>query len=84
MKLTPYNINDIPGRKLAYRKTKNLEILEEFINSGVKCCEVENFTQASAAICCSTLKASAKRYGFNQITVTFRGERVFLILEDEK
>lgn len=86
MKLKTFDINDLPGGRGChlYSKTKIQSILEEFIANGARCCEVENYPHKSAQICATTLKHSAERYGYYQIKVIRRGERVFLILEDEK
>lgn len=74
MKLIPYN-GDLEN---VYKKTKNLLILEEFMNSKDDCVMVEDYPHKSAHGCANALIASAKRFGFN-VTVLTRKEKVFMV-----
>lgn len=75
MKLVPYN-GKIGGY---YKKTANYELLKEFAESGLKCAEVEDFTQQSATGCANSLRQTLKRYRMGTVQAVTRNGRVFLI-----
>lgn len=84
MRLVPYDRSKL-GHVKGYNRTKNLEILEEFMNSGHDCMKLENFTHARAAGCQSALQQSAKRYGLaSSIAIVVRNDEVFLIRRDHE
>lgn len=78
MKLVEYDINKIEGVKL-YKKSENLKILEEFIESGMDCAKIEGFNQKSAMGCAASLNSSIKRYNIGGIRAISRKEKCYLI-----
>lgn len=81
MELVKHNIKNIRGVNF-YKKSDNLSILEEFVESGLDCAEVKNFTQKNAEICASSLANSIKHYGFSGIAAISRKNHVYLIRDD--
>lgn len=80
MKLVPYERKQLGRCAGYYAPTKNLEILEEFINSGLDCAEIKNFPHKTANGCSTSIKNSIKRFGMNSsVTTVIRNGRVFLI-----
>lgn len=79
MKIVPYErtkLNRCPG----YAATKNLEILEEFIESKLDCAEVKDFPHKTANCCQTSFKNSIKRFSMTgRVNVIVRNGRVFLI-----
>lgn len=78
MRLVKVNEEDVRY----FKKTKNLELLEEFINSGESVCEVVDYTHQDAKSAYWSLRNSVIRFGFNKISVATRKGRVYLIRED--
>ena len=77
MKLTSYDKNNFE-RKF-YKKTNNMAIIEEFVNSEYDCVKVEGWTTQSADGCTTSLNNTIKRMNIGGIRAfTKRGE-VFLI-----
>lgn len=81
MELVKRNIKNI-RRVSFFKKSDNLNILEEFIESGFDCVEVKNFTQKSAKICASSLANSIKHYRFSGIAAISRKNHAYLIRKD--
>lgn len=77
MKLVEYNINKVDVK--GYKKSNNLKILEEFIDSGLECAKVDGFTQDNASHAAYSLNNSIKRYRFGGIRAISRNKEVFLI-----
>lgn len=77
MRLTKWNIKDIDN--LSYRRTKNQEILEEFINSGMECAKVEGFTQPEAHHCAGSLNSTIKNSKMHGVKAISRKGEVFLL-----
>lgn len=78
MKLVPYN-GKLGG---FYKKTGNYEIVKEFMDSGLKCAEVEDFPQEDARSCVSSIRNTIKRYRLFNVRVSMRAGRVFLIRDE--
>lgn len=80
MKLVPFERKDLGRCAGCYAPTKNLEILEEFINSELDCAEIKNFPHKTANCCSTSFKNSIKRFGMTgSVTTVIRNGRVFLI-----
>ena len=77
MKLVSVNIEEYTKR--AYSRTKNLKLLEEFINSDMDCAKDEEYDHKDAYSCASSLKKSSILYGLNNINVSVRKGEVLLI-----
>lgn len=70
MKLVKCDLMEIDGGY--YKPTKNQRILKEFIDSGMECAKLEGWTNKTASSCASSLSASVRRFGFNNIAVVCR------------
>lgn len=80
-KLTPVkNYEEVIGR--FYNRTKNYIVLDDFLNSGEKCCLYEGWTAADAGSAASSLLQSAHRYHLDLIDVVSRGDKVYIIRKD--
>lgn len=62
----------------SYVRSENQELLEEFVNSGLDCAEVKDFTQSSSSICANSLRASIRRFHIYGVAVGIRKNRVYL------
>lgn len=69
MKLVPVDKNSVGGW---YTTTGNKLIIDEFIESGMQCAEVEGYTQKNAVTCAASLKATIKRYRVFNVRVITR------------
>lgn len=78
MKLVEYDINKIDGAR-GYRKSDNLKILEEFVESGMECAKVEGYNNKTAAHCATSLNTSIKRYNLGGIRAISRKGVCYLI-----
>ena len=78
MKLVPVDEKLLGG----YRTTSNKQLIDDFIESGMKCAEVEGFTQQDAKSCASSLYQTIKRYRVFNVKAIMRKDRVFLIREE--
>ena len=76
MTLIPYDKKKLG---IIYNKTKNLELLEEFLNSDYDCVRVNGYTHKTADCCAKCLRGSIKRFGLKGISVITRKNEVFLI-----
>lgn len=79
MRLVAYDVRKLGGVKGFYKKSANLELLEEFANSNMICAEVVDYHQCNATSCASSLNHSIKRYKMNGIEAHERKGKVFLI-----
>lgn len=77
MTFTEYDYSKI--ERGFYKKTKNLDLLDKFRESGLKCAKVEDWTNKDAGQAAASLAQSIKRYKFNGIIAMSRGGEVFLI-----
>ena len=75
MKLVPYN-GKLGGY---YKRTSNYALIKEFMESGLKCAEIEDFPQSTANICASSMRATIKRYNLFNVQAVSRNGRVFLM-----
>lgn len=79
MKMIPYEREKVRY----YKKTKNLEILEEFMNSGLECAKIEGYSHKNAKSAQSCLYSSMKRFGLKGIAVVVRKGNLFLLRVNE-
>lgn len=80
MKLVPIDRKTLTRCPGYYGSTKNLEILEEFINSELDCAEVKNFPHKTCNSCQTSIKTSIKRFNMtSRVNVITREGKVFLI-----
>ena len=83
MKLIAYDkikIKNIGG----YKKTDNMLIVEEFIESGLDCVKVEGWTQKEAYRCAWSINQTIKRMKKSGIRALSRDGEVFIITEESK
>lgn len=81
MKLIEKKLSDIP-EPFHYKRTKNYELLDEFMNSGMLAAEVKDFTQKTAKHCRNSLDTSAKRFKI-PVYVILREGHVYLIRKEQ-
>ena len=82
MKLVSCNIDEIKGMGF-YKKSQNYRILSEFINGGLDCTEVVEYTNRTAGQCATSLNNSIKRYHMGNIRAISRKGKVYLIREEK-
>lgn len=79
MKLVPYDEKNIKY----YKSTKNLKILEEFIESDMSCAKLEGYTQKNAKNCQTSLLGSIRKFRIHGVKVLVRKDDVILLKVDE-
>lgn len=85
MKLVKVNRNEVLKERSLYKKSNNLLLLEQFIESGMGCAKVEGYTHNSPTSCAAALSRSIKNYNLHGIMCIQRKNNVYLIrIEDEK
>lgn len=77
MKLVKCDINKVGG--MLYKKSCNLKILEEFVESGMECAKVEGWNHSNASVCVTSLNLSIKRYKIGGIHAITRKGEVYLV-----
>lgn len=83
MKMVPYDYRKIE-KPMFYKKTKNDEILDGFLESGETCVELVGYTHVSSKCCQnSILTRIRKRKMKNMVKVMIRGDQVFLVRIDK-
>lgn len=78
MKLVPYDVAKIHNVG-AYKKSENLLLIEEFIESEHKCVEVQNYPHSSTSSCQSALSQTIRKNGLTNVRCISRNGKVFLI-----
>lgn len=78
MKTVPYDLKKIRNLK-HYKKSELQNILEEFLESGVDCVKIEDWTQKTASSCASSFNVAAKRYKLVGARAISRNGEVFLV-----
>lgn len=76
MKLVPYDVNKVTDY---HKKSKLLDILDEFRDSDYDCVKIENYDHVSAYSCAASFVKSIKRYHYDNIQAVARKGEVFLI-----
>jgi hypothetical protein len=82
MKLVECDVRVINELK-AYRRSINLELLEEFLASDKAVMRVEEFTHKTAKGCATALNTSIKIYKLHGVKAGVRGDRVYLYRTDK-
>lgn len=77
MKLVAYDKEKLMGS--VYKRTKNQNVLKEFINSDLDCVRVEGWTQNNADSCANSFRQSIKRFRVTGIQVFVRKGEVYLV-----
>lgn len=81
MKLVPYDRSKLK----IYKPGRNQAILLEFVESGLDCVKVEDWTHKNAKVCQSNLGACALKLGLqNSVRVVIRKGEVFLVRKDKE
>lgn len=64
-----------------YKRTKNLELLEEFIQSGEKCVRIDGWEERyqNRTSLQSSMNNSIRKFNVTQVKCIVRGNEVFLI-----
>lgn len=69
----------MPSDALSYKRTKNQEFIDSFIESGVKCAEVKDFTHKTVNSCASSLHKSVNTFYKGRVLVVTRKGHIYLI-----
>ena len=77
MKLTPYNKKDLYIN--GYKRTKNIRIIDEFVNSEYDCVKVEGWSHGEAFHHAASLNMTIKRMNKSGIKAVSRKGEVFLV-----
>lgn len=80
MKLTPVTEIENLGVNY-YKKSKWLEIIDEFVNSEMKCAKLEGWTHKTSSSAASAFNVSIKRFNKKGIRAIERKGEVFLVKE---
>lgn len=75
MKMVPCNIDEI---KWFYTPGRNQKLIQEFINSDMKCVKIEDYPHKNAKSCQTSMIGSLKRMRVKTIKVMIRKDEVFL------
>lgn len=78
MKLVPVS------KDAFYAKTKNMELIQEFLNMGADAVRLEGWGWKSAAVGTSTLNATIKRMGIQNLKAISLNKNIFLYRENLK
>lgn len=79
MRLTKANLNELNY----YTRTKNQEIIDEFIRSGLDCAKLEGWTNNSASCCAASINQTIKKMRYHGVKAISRRGQVYLIkIED--
>lgn len=76
MRLIPANS---PKEINGYKRSANNILLEDFLNSGLTCAEVVDFTTKTAYYCAQSLRNSIKRYKMPGVIAITRGGKPYLV-----
>jgi hypothetical protein len=68
----------------SYKKTENMRIIDEFIESGLDCAKVEGFTQKRAWSCADSLNKTMVRMKKAGIKALSRKGEVYLVKLETK
>ena len=82
MKLVPFNVKDIAPRR--YKLCANQKVIQEFLDSGLECAKVEDYTQHSAYCCTKCLSIAIKSMNVGTVCAITRKGNVYLIKTTEK
>lgn len=78
MKFKACDVSEI-GKVSYDRYCCNLDLIDKFVESGLKCVELEDYPHKTPQSCRESFYLSIKRSSHSRIKVTQRGKRVFLI-----
>ena len=76
MKFVPVAREEIDTK--CYKRCGNQKILEDFLDSGLECARLDDWTQKNAYIAAGNLRKSAKHFGLGVDIVSRKGQ-VYLI-----
>lgn len=84
MRLIPYDINKIYGRK-SYKLTANMELIKEFAEGKNDCVKVEGYGHKTAYGCASSLSNTIKRMKMYSVKAcVYKGEVYLFKVEAKK
>lgn len=61
------------------KRTRNRDILEEFVNSGEDCVLLKDYKHKSAESFQASLLNSIRYFGIKNVSVAVRGEKIYLL-----
>lgn len=79
MRFEAYDINLVEAK--GYKRSHNVRLLNEFVNSGLACATVEDFEHRDANVCACSLRKTVLRERLYSIKVIVRKGKVYLINE---
>lgn len=79
MRFEAYDINLVECK--GYKRSPNVKLLNEFVNSGLACATVEDFDQRDAYVCAASLRKTALRERLYSVKIICRKDKVYLINE---
>lgn len=73
---------DISEAKMRYKRTKVLDILERFKESGFECSRIvdHNYTNAKSGV--NAFRKAIRRFGINGVEVCIRDNEIYLVRVD--
>ena len=73
---------DVSEAKMRYKRTKVLEILEQFKKSGFECARVvdHNYSEARSGV--TTFRKAIQRFGINGVEACCRNNEIYLVRVD--
>lgn len=73
---------DVSEAKMRYKRTKVLEILEQFKESGFECARVVDHNYAEAKSGVNAFRKAIHRFGINGVEVCIRNGEIYLVRVD--
>ena len=83
MRLVECDVNNAITSRNGFKATRNLNILTEFIESGMDCAKIEDYTQREARYCATSLNNSIKRYHMTGVRAVMLDHEVYLVKTDK-
>lgn len=78
MRLVECDKSEINTRQV-FKKSKWMKVIDEFLESGMECCKVENYTNKDAKSCSAALNVAIKHYHKGGIRACLSDGVVYLI-----
>lgn len=82
MRLVECDINKV-DLKSYMGKSKWMTLIDEFVESDMKCCRIEDYTNKDAKSCSGALNYAIKRYNKKGIKAVIRNGIVYLVKFEE-
>lgn len=83
MRMVECDIKDVVYSKNGYKRTKNFEFIMKFLESGMDCVKVEEYTNKDAKSCASALNISIKKFNLTGARAILSNGEVYLVRADK-